>query len=96
MTSKPQPLNDEQMKVIRGLNAQHPSTWTRGAWYPAEMAGKPVEICRTRSAGRPYLRIRRRIKVHLKTPTGEILRTSQEWEYFTVNLQDGTMTAQGW
>ena len=91
---KPQPLNDEQMKVIWSLSEQHPRTFTRGQWYPATMAGKPVQIRRT-MAGK-YLAIRKPITVNLKTTTGEIINTRQEYEYFTVNLNSKTMTAQGW
>ena len=91
---KPQPLTDEQMKIIWNLSEQHPRTYTRGTWYPAIMAGKPVEIRRTK-AGK-YLAIRKPITVHLKTTDGEIINTRQEYEYFTVNLSARTMTAQGW
>lgn len=96
MANKPQTLTPEQVQVIREVNDQHPKSWTRGTWYDATMAGKPVQIRRTRSRGVPYLGIRKEITVHLKTPAGEILSTRKAWEYYTVNLREYTMTAQGY
>jgi len=94
---KPQQLNAEQAQAIRELNAQHPSPWTPGTWYPGTLAGKPVEIRRTRSAGRPYLKIRKMVTVNLCNPDGSILEKNyrQDWNYFTVNLREFTMTDQG-
>ena len=95
---KPQKLNDTQAQMIRELNAQHPRTWTCGAWYPATMAGKEVEICRTRSAGRSYLKIGKLVNVNLVSPDGSVLQKNycKDWNYFTVNLAEMTMTDLGW
>lgn len=92
-----QTLPPEQFQVLAAMNNQHPSTWTKGNWYPATLPnGKPCDIQRTRSAGKPYLKIRREITVNTKTRDGEIIDSRKSWEYWTVNLTGGTVTYLGW
>ena len=74
---------------IKHLNDQHPRTWTPGHWYPATTkAGIPMEIKRTTAVktGVPYLHIRKRGIVNLKTPSGEIIDRREQWFYYRANL----------
>ncbi len=85
-------LNDEQAKQTSELLKAIPNPYQRGVWYPALLAGKPVDVRKTSKQGVPYLKIRKYVTIHLKDPEGNIINTSKEYEFNTVNLMENTIT----
>ena len=72
---------------VKFLDNQHPASYIRGTWYPAETkSGNKVEIRRTKPG---FLRIRQIRPYILKSYTGEVLRKSMEYVFYRANTITG-------
>jgi len=78
---------EETKKQLRQLAMSMPNPYVRNRWYPAKLPnGNPVEICKK---SENCIWLRKMTNFVLKSPTGEILFTWMDWQYFRGNLNTG-------
>lgn len=74
----------------RALNAQIPNPYDRGQYYPATLNGHNVKVCRKYGRGkqsnRSFLHFIKPCKVNLKTPSGEIIDTYDDFLHYMIEL----------